>query len=611
MTEFNTNDIKEIHERFMKITKGNEYMDMQNFTDFMGLFDSSSSKMILDRIYLTIRDNKNGISFRNLILYLNTLIYGNEEKKLRLCFDLIDLNKNGYFQKEDLVTMIFSVLKSNAPNDGENDLYYRAHNISTYLIKKFDANNEGTVDFKSFIVAVEKDPNIIEMFTKINKGISEAIIVKTIEEDRMKDLIGKMKYLRHGLKEIAWNLGVKKQSVLSDCDFNCINLNVDQMPCINNESEYYQNNFGNMGNSGINAPPKDFLQFSQYNSQNVSERSFKCSLNHIPSPEEIGKKHINFGNHDIVTGVANNNQLLANGNLEFFETFDVKKYNNTSEGKISDKFIMAENINLIQNFNQNESSKNISPMKGKSHFSNTNLFDVNSPNDNNENSQIAYSYRKIGGISPGSKVMIKTVINDEEIFKRIETLAENEKEYQPSETKKSNLKNNSIPVHTSCFVRFNGKNNSLVEKRIEIEENFLRKTSNESTNNKNHNRKETENIRLSNNNSIYSSEILKNKRKHGSAVNFNIENESMSKIDFNVYNSEKGKLKKSLSPNLRIQTDPHNNMDENTLGGVNKSPSVDCLEIQRKLFPGLPKIFAKFEKIVKKNLEDTVVDSDP
>lgn len=140
--------------------------------------------------------------------YINTLIHGQPTEKLKLCFDLIDSHKRGFITMQDLLEMVISVLQANHPDASPEEHEYRSEKIGSYLFRNFHEAQDGKVDFVAFSNAVEKDPNILEMFTLINKGISEAIIMKTIEEDRVNNLLEKMRKLNSGLREVAFKLSI-------------------------------------------------------------------------------------------------------------------------------------------------------------------------------------------------------------------------------------------------------------------------------------------------------------------------------------------------------------------------------------------------------------------
>ena len=56
--------------------------------------------------------------------------------------------------------------------------------ITNYLFIRFDKSQQGKVNFEDFNDAIIDDPNLLEIFTLLNKGIHEQFITKTIEEER-------------------------------------------------------------------------------------------------------------------------------------------------------------------------------------------------------------------------------------------------------------------------------------------------------------------------------------------------------------------------------------------------------------------------------------------
>lgn len=70
------------------------------------------------------------------------------------------------------------------------------------MFQKFDKNKEGKVTKKQFKRIVAEDPNLLEIFTLLNKGISDAIISQTIEEDRKIVYLKQIKYITGSLRDI-------------------------------------------------------------------------------------------------------------------------------------------------------------------------------------------------------------------------------------------------------------------------------------------------------------------------------------------------------------------------------------------------------------------------
>ena len=127
------------------MTKGNDILNKAQFRDLMGLWDNNSSLLIVDRIFLSIEDKQNGVTFRAFIQYLNYLLNGTPEQKSQLCFNLIDVKKRGYFNIEDLNNLIYSVLQANCSYESNSEVNYRADKISNYLFKQFDQSNKSQV----------------------------------------------------------------------------------------------------------------------------------------------------------------------------------------------------------------------------------------------------------------------------------------------------------------------------------------------------------------------------------------------------------------------------------------------------------------------------------
>jgi Ca2+-binding EF-hand superfamily protein len=168
----------------------------------MGFLDNNSSLQIINRIYHSMEKSVHGVSFVQFATYLNSLMNGNEEERARLCFNIIDKKKKGFFNKEDLYELFYLAIETNTNYDNRAEFDFKANTISLYLFEKFAPNKEAEIDFKLFLKAIELDSNILEVFTLMNQGQAESIFSNSVEESRLKWYINQTKFIVFCLKDI-------------------------------------------------------------------------------------------------------------------------------------------------------------------------------------------------------------------------------------------------------------------------------------------------------------------------------------------------------------------------------------------------------------------------
>lgn len=139
------------------------------------------------------------ISFKEFAQYLDSLIRGDGDKKLELTFRLIDIKKNGYFDKQDLYNLILSILKANGTMTTYLEKEYKAKKICGYIFQKICPLNSSIVYIQDFKRSMKADPYLLEIFTLLNQGISDTIVSLTIEEDRKMTYLNDIQYIKQGL----------------------------------------------------------------------------------------------------------------------------------------------------------------------------------------------------------------------------------------------------------------------------------------------------------------------------------------------------------------------------------------------------------------------------
>ncbi|XP_074816789.1 A-type potassium channel modulatory protein KCNIP1 isoform X1 [Natator depressus] len=101
------------------------------------------------------------VKFEGFVMALSTLLRGTVHEKLRWTFNLYDINKDGYINKEEMMDIVkaiydmmgkytYPVLKEDAP---------RLH-VEVFF-QKMDKNKDGVVTLDEFIESCQEDDNIM------------------------------------------------------------------------------------------------------------------------------------------------------------------------------------------------------------------------------------------------------------------------------------------------------------------------------------------------------------------------------------------------------------------------------------------------------------------
>ncbi|EGR32428.1 phosphatidylinositol-4-phosphate 5-kinase family protein, putative [Ichthyophthirius multifiliis] len=94
------------------MTQSTGFLDRQKFRDCMGILGLDSVQFLSDRLFNVMADPKGQIPFNRFLIYIDTITNGDEQEKVEMSFRLIDDQKKGYFDKENLASMINSIVRS-------------------------------------------------------------------------------------------------------------------------------------------------------------------------------------------------------------------------------------------------------------------------------------------------------------------------------------------------------------------------------------------------------------------------------------------------------------------------------------------------------------------
>ncbi|XP_074459690.1 A-type potassium channel modulatory protein KCNIP1 isoform X1 [Larus michahellis] len=137
----------------------NEETFKQIYAQFFPHGDASMYAHYLFNAFDTAQNGS--VKFEDFVMALSILLRGTVHEKLRWTFNLYDINKDGYINKEEMVDIVkaiydmmgkytYPVLKEDAP---------RQH-VEVFF-QKMDKNKDGVVTLDEFIESCQEDDNIM------------------------------------------------------------------------------------------------------------------------------------------------------------------------------------------------------------------------------------------------------------------------------------------------------------------------------------------------------------------------------------------------------------------------------------------------------------------
>ncbi|KAM9574676.1 calaxin isoform 1-T2 [Guaruba guarouba] len=136
--------------------------DRNMFRDVLHSAFGLTDEMIMDRVFRTFdRDNNSCISVTEWVEGLSVFLRGTLEEKIKYCFEVYDLNGDGYISREEMFQMLKNCLlkqpSEEDPDEGIKDLVDIA-------MKKMDYDHDGKLSFKDFEKAVRDENLLLEAF---------------------------------------------------------------------------------------------------------------------------------------------------------------------------------------------------------------------------------------------------------------------------------------------------------------------------------------------------------------------------------------------------------------------------------------------------------------
>ncbi|XP_045490838.1 EF-hand calcium-binding domain-containing protein 1-like isoform X2 [Colias croceus] len=141
-------------------------IDQSTFRDVMhNTFDLVTEEIVLDRIWSSWDRGVNGgegaLKFEAWAKGLSVLLRGNTEEKKVYCFNVYDLNADGYITRDEMFVLLKnSLLKQ--PGDEDPDEGVR--DLVELVLRKLDIDKDGKVSLDDYRQAVQQEPLLLEAF---------------------------------------------------------------------------------------------------------------------------------------------------------------------------------------------------------------------------------------------------------------------------------------------------------------------------------------------------------------------------------------------------------------------------------------------------------------
>ncbi|NXH86402.1 EFCB1 protein, partial [Edolisoma coerulescens] len=132
------------------------------FRDTLHSAFGMTDDVVLDRVFSVFDgDNDGCITVAEWVEGLGVLLRGTLDEKIKYCFQVYDLNGDGYISREEMFQMLKNSLliqsADEEPDEGIKDLVEIA-------LKKMDHDHDGKLSFTDFEKAVKDENLLLEAF---------------------------------------------------------------------------------------------------------------------------------------------------------------------------------------------------------------------------------------------------------------------------------------------------------------------------------------------------------------------------------------------------------------------------------------------------------------
>ena len=131
-------------------------IDIQEFNNAMCIKSTGFGKRIFSAFD---KDNSNDIDFKEFVMGVAALApTASVKTKARFCFDVYDIDRNGYIEIDELKEVLLLSLQQNT------EVHITASQLDKIVkatYKKMDLNGDGLIDFNEFEIEAKKNSSIL------------------------------------------------------------------------------------------------------------------------------------------------------------------------------------------------------------------------------------------------------------------------------------------------------------------------------------------------------------------------------------------------------------------------------------------------------------------
>ncbi|XP_033021262.1 EF-hand calcium-binding domain-containing protein 1 isoform X1 [Lacerta agilis] len=137
-------------------------LDRNSFRNILHVTFGMTDDMIMDRVFRAFdKDNDSCVSVTEWVEGLSIFLRGTLEEKIKYCFEVYDMNSDGYISREEMFHMLKnSLLKQPSEEDPDEGI----KDLVEITLKKMDYDHDGKLSYADFEKAVRDENLLLEAF---------------------------------------------------------------------------------------------------------------------------------------------------------------------------------------------------------------------------------------------------------------------------------------------------------------------------------------------------------------------------------------------------------------------------------------------------------------
>uniref|UniRef100_A0A673VFP0 EF-hand calcium binding domain 1 n=1 Tax=Suricata suricatta TaxID=37032 RepID=A0A673VFP0_SURSU len=137
-------------------------IDRNTFRNILHMTFGMTDDMIMDRVFRGFdKDNDGCINVSEWIYGLSVFLRGTLEEKMKYCFEVFDLNGDGFISKDEMFHMLKnSLLKQPSEEDPDEGI----KDLVEITLKKMDHDHDGKLSFSDYEQSVREETLLLEAF---------------------------------------------------------------------------------------------------------------------------------------------------------------------------------------------------------------------------------------------------------------------------------------------------------------------------------------------------------------------------------------------------------------------------------------------------------------